>query len=153
MKPVASLRGPLEISAGGGLLGASGGGGLLGSLGALLGASYKKDGRDKECQRTQEVRIATGIWGTGIVGCSLGSRGEPPGGLLEAVLKSLGGRLGCLLGPLLGFLGASGGVFGASWGLFGASWGLLGSLLGRKARFFSSWSLSEAPLGPVLGAS
>ena len=42
--------------------------------------------------------------------CSLGSRGRPLGGLLEAVLKPLGGR------------------FGASWGLFGASSGHLRGL-------------------------
>ena len=38
--------------------------------------------------------------------CSLGSRGGPFGGLLEAALKPLGGRIGASIGPLGGLLGA-----------------------------------------------
>ena len=43
--------------------------------------------------------------------CSLGSRGRSLGGLLEAVLRRLRGRLGAVLGPLVGFLWASWGHF------------------------------------------
>ena len=59
-------------------------------------------------------------------------------GLLGAVLKSLGSRVG-----------ASWGFVWASWGFLGASWGLLE----RKARIFGSCFPSWALLGAVFGAS
>eukprot|EP00959_Pyramimonas_sp_CCMP1952_P087954 1840299-Pyramimonas_sp.AAC.1 len=62
-------------------------------------------------------------------GCSLGSRGRPPGGLLEAVLKPPWGR------------------FGSSWGPPARLLGPPGAPLGRKARMFA-----RVPLGPLWGA-
>ena len=58
--------------------------------------------------------------------CSLGSRGRPLGGLLEAVLKPLtyvGGR------------------FGASWGLLGASWGFLGAFSEKLKGASEPWGI------------
>ena len=55
--------------------------------------------------------------------CSLGSRGRPLGGLVEAVLKPLGSRFGASWG----LFWASWGPLGASWGSLGASWGPLGA--------------------------
>ena len=83
-------------------------------------------------------------WVVGLrpLGCSLGSRGRPLGGLLEAVLKPLG----AVLEPLLGLLAASWGLLEASWTLVGG----LGVLSGRRARKGSS---RPPPLGPLLGPS
>ena len=88
------------------------------------------------------------------LGCSLGSREKPLGGLLEAVLRHRG--------AVLGSLGASftppGGRSGASWeafgGLFGHLGGLLGppvGLLGRKAWIFGLRSPLLGFLRAVLG--
>ena len=87
------------------------------------GYAHKKDGRDKECQRTQEVRIATGIWGTGIVGCSLGSRWEPPGGAPGSSFEVSGWPFGVPLGASFGLLG---GLWRRLRGFLGALWSLLG---------------------------
>ena len=57
--------------------------------------------------------------------CSLRSRGRCFGGLLEAVLRRLGGRFGaswCLFWA----------SWGRAWGLLGASWGLLGASCGAQ---------------------
>ena len=86
---------------------------------------------------------------------SLGSRGKPLGGLLEAVLRHRGGSVGLSWGLFY----TSWGRFGASWeafgGLFGHLGGLLGppvGLLGRKAWIFGLRSPSWASLGPSWGA-
>ena len=59
--------------------------------------------------------------------CSLGSRGRPLGGLLEGVLKLLGGGVGASWGVFWASWGPPGGILGASWGPVGASWGPLGA--------------------------
>ena len=95
-------------------------------------------------------------WAVGmrLVRCSLGSLGRLLAGLLEAVLKLLGGRFEASFGPLLGLLGASWGLFWASWGPLGASWGPLGGLLGPLGSLLGpSWGplgASWAPLGAIL---
>eukprot|EP00959_Pyramimonas_sp_CCMP1952_P269759 5639512-Pyramimonas_sp.AAC.1 len=71
--------------------------------------------------------------------CSFGYRGRPLGGLLEAGLKSRGGRLGA--------------PWSLVWGLFGASCCILGASLGGRLEF----TVRVLPLGvflkPSLGAS
>ena len=69
--------------------------------------------------------------------CSLGSRGRPLGGLLEQVLKPLGGSLG-----------ASWGFFWGSWGPLGASWGCLAGIWGPLG---ASWGPSGGLGGWLLG--
>ena len=97
--------------------------------------------------------------------CSLGSRGRSLGGLLETVLRRLGGRFGASCGPLGGLLGACFGPLGPSWGPLGASWELLGasweSLGGAFGLFLDthfgtlfrdpSGAPSRAHVGPEMG--
>ena len=55
------------------------------------------------------------------------------------------------MGTFWGFFEPLGGLVGASWGPLGNLLEPPGDLLGRRARFFGSSSLSWAPLGAVLG--
>mgnify|MGYP003341876621 CR=1 FL=1 len=66
------------------------------------------------------------------------SRERPLGGLLEAVLRPLGGCLGVV-----------GGLLGYPWGFSEAPRGLLGASSGRRIEL----SVYVPPLGPLLGLS
>ena len=91
------------------------------------------------------------------------SRERPLGGLLEAVLRPLGGCLGASWGPLW----ASRRPLGASWGplraqgsncrcffpLLDLSWGCLGAILGCLGRLLGRFEALLGRLGTLLGAS
>ena len=73
--------------------------------------------------------------------------GRPFRGLLDTILKPLGGRSEAPWGLFLGLLGASWGLWGASWALLGASWGLLGASWGGRLELL----VRVPPLGALLG--
>ena len=93
----------------------------------------------------RHIRHRAWVGGMRLRGRSLGSRGIPPEGFLETVLRRLGSRFGASFGPL-----------GASWVFLeplGCLLGHPGGLLGRKARIFCSCSSFWASLGALLGPS